>query len=113
MKKLFLLLIGSLLTLFSCEVEHIYETPAIRRIINETDYPVEIMVGGDIAGDTLIYRLTPQETLDIKGKCYESGIYEECELDWTSLPYGSIIFNNERIQKFEIDEVLYFTERAI
>jgi hypothetical protein len=85
----------------------------IRRILNETDHQLEIVIYGDI-GDTLKYSIVPNSFIEIKGKCYEgAGALERCIIDWDSLPYGTITFDNERIQQFELDSPLGCGGKAI
>lgn len=93
-----IIIIGSLFFLNSCEGEPLYETDAVRRISNKTDYLLEIKAFGDI-GDTIKFSLAPQSSIDIEGKCY-TGVEDYCDIGWMDLGYGSIQFNNERIQKF-------------
>ena len=87
-------------------------TDAVRRIVNTTDHDLNIKIYGDI-GDTLRYEIESNATLDIKGKCASEAGDEYCEIGWMSIGYGSITFNNERIQRFELDNPLGCNGKAI
>ena len=78
--------------------EQLIEHPAIRRIVNETEYEVDIEVFGD--SERYTYTIAPFGTLDIEGVC-TSGIEEYCALDWVGyLNNATIIFDDTRIQEF-------------
>lgn len=114
-KQLSIILLFSISSIFisSCDDwrPNIIEKDAVRRIVNTTDFYLNIKVYGDI--DTLKYEISPNSTLDIKGKCYEGGGDEYCEIGWMSIAYGSIIFDNERIQSFELNNPLGCNTKAI
>ena len=89
------------LILISCQ-ESSNPGPAIKRIINETQFNIEIT--GSNCGDTEIslYQLQALDTLDIQGNCY--GPFEErCDLGWLGkgCEVVTINFDNARLQLFE------------
>lgn len=95
MRYLLLFLICSIL-LFSCHQGSERET--IRRIINMTEYSLEIKILSD---DTLFYAIDPWGSLDIKGIC-EGPPYDYCNVGWSdNAAYGEIIFDNQYHQVFE------------
>lgn len=82
--------------LISCDKE--IKTEAIRRIINETEYAIELRIFGD--DDEFTYSVDALDTLEIRGNCF-CCVLEYCELGWTTgLANGEIIFDNQRIQRF-------------
>ena len=95
-KVLFLCLLGFA---FSCK-ETLTKHPSIRRIVNETGVDVRVEVFGDEA-NKFIYDIASLDSLDIEGFC-TSGIETYCDLGWvTSLPFGNIFFDEERVLSFE------------
>ncbi|MEO0899990.1 MAG: hypothetical protein AAFY71_26485 [Bacteroidota bacterium] len=108
-----LLMLG--IELLGCRIDgsrDVYQVRAIRQISNETDYQVSIQVFGSI--DTFSYTISPQSILTIEGFCYESNGEEECFMDWNQLAFGQIVFDGEKIQRFELtDPDIFFSQRAI
>jgi hypothetical protein len=94
-----IILMGIAFFLNSCEGEPLYETDAVRRISNKTDYQLEIIID-EGQGDTLFYNIPPQSFLDIEGSCY-TGFEEYCDIGWIALVDGFIFFDKERIQSFD------------
>ncbi|SMG07704.1 hypothetical protein SAMN05661096_00066 [Marivirga sericea] len=84
-----------LLFLFLLSACHeVNEQTAIRRIINETDYRLEIIIYGDERAESFQYEIMPQDSLNIEGSCF-FGASEYCSLDWTTrLAFGEIIFQD-------------------
>lgn len=86
--------------LFAC-TEELVEHDSIRRIVNETQYEVEVDVFAEEDAERYTYIISPFDSLDINGAC-TSGVETYCELGWMdSYPYATITFGNERAQRFE------------
>lgn len=100
MKKILLILIlFGIAGLFSCS-EDLTENPATRRIVNETEFAVRVEVFGD-ESNKFIYNIPERDSIDIEGIC-TSGVETYCDLGWiTSLAFGKIYFNDEKVQNFE------------
>ncbi len=97
-KKIFSVSIFSML-FFSCSTDKLTEHPAIRRIVNETEVDVKVEVFSD--EQTFSYNIIAHDSIDLKGSCW-SGVENYCYLGgWSDLPYGSIYFGAEKVQKFE------------
>jgi len=98
MKKVCSIFFFTCLTwLVSCN-EDLTENSAIRRIINESDFNVEL----EIFGDELIYtaRIESGDTIDIEGFC-TSGVIVECNLGWRgSIAFAKIIFDDDQVLNF-------------
>ncbi len=90
-----LLFIASSILFFSCHQSSERET--IRRIVNMTEYSLEIKI---ISEDTLFYAIDPWGSIDIKGVCYGPPD-KYCDIGWfNDANYGVIIFNSNRKQEF-------------
>lgn len=99
MKRLLVLFsLLAIIALSACDKSEPY--PAIRRLANLTAYPLKIKVWSNIDKD-YEYNLDPLETMDITGTCNEP-MFAFCTLGWKgTLDSATIVFNNEKIQKFE------------
>jgi len=88
----------TLILFVSCS-EDVSKHASIRRIINQTEHSIQIEVFGD--NEIFTYQVEGMDTLNITGYC-TSGIETYCVLGWASdLAFANIIFDSERIQKFE------------
>jgi hypothetical protein len=97
-KKIFFVYILSMMS-FSCSIDKLTEHPAIRRIVNETEVDVKVVVFSD--EQIFSYNIMTHDSIDLEGSCW-SGAENYCYLGgWADLPYGSIYFGTEKIQKFE------------
>ena len=97
MKNIYLIIAFALLT--ACHKEN--ERAAIRRIINQTEFNVEIKVYGDEKAESFQYEVSSKDTLAIEGSCF-FGASEYCSLDWTtSLAFGEIIFQDSLKLSYE------------
>ena len=114
MKKTFLLgLIAIIITSCSNDDNQIHLVDASRRIVNETNHHLDIMVYDDV--DTFQFNLVPNSTCIVEADCIEasfSDIYN-CKIGWNILQYASIVFDSERIQRFELNENLECSGKAI
>jgi hypothetical protein len=115
MKKVFLFSLISIL-IAGCvnDDNKIYPVDASRRIFNETNHDLNIQIY-DNSTDTFQFNLAPQSTFIIEADCIDTpfdDIYF-CKIGWDVSQYANIIFNNERIQRFELDENLECTGKAI
>ena len=92
-----------LATFFSCfffsSCEEVYEHQAIRRLVNETQYPVKFRAYGDDV--EYKYQIDPYGSIDIQGECY-TGLEKYCDLGWTSnMGSAEIIFDDKVILRYE------------
>ena len=91
-----------LATFFSCfffsSCEETYEHEAIRRLVNETQYSLDIRAYGDDV--EYKYQIDPYGSIDIPGECY-TGFEKYCDLGWTSHLLGEIIFDDKVILRYE------------
>lgn len=84
---------------------------AIRRIVNETDYHLDIIAYEGL--DTFQFSIAPHSTFDIEGTCGQGHFDSKyCYLGWYFLAYGEILFNNERILQFELSNPLDCGQKA-
>lgn len=115
-KKILLL---SLISIFlaSCFVNDdnkFYPVDASRRIFNETDHDLNIEIY-DNGTDTFQFNLAPHSTFIIESDCINSPFNDIyfCKIGWDVSQYANIVFDNERIQRFELDENLDCSGKAI
>lgn len=89
-------------------------TDATRRIFNETNHDLNIQIY-DNSTDTFQFNLAPHSTFIIETDCIIGPFNDihSCKIGWERSQYASIIFDNERIQRFELDENLECTGKAI
>ncbi|MGB0863085.1 MAG: hypothetical protein ACPGXZ_09205 [Saprospiraceae bacterium] len=114
MKKILFLGLIAIIIITSCSNDdsQVSSIDSTRRIINETDHHLDIMVYDDV--DTFQFNLAPRSTFIVEGTCTESvfsGTY--CNMGWNLSDNASIVFDNERIQRFELDENLECSGKAI
>ena len=87
----------TLMLLISCHKDN--SVNAIKRIVNTTEFYINIKVFGDDIEYT--YDINPFDTLNIMGICEEPP-YRTCFFDWSSSLFGTeILFNNQKILIFE------------
>lgn len=98
MKAIAILIFIGIGLLSSCS-EDLVENMAIRRIVNETEFPVRVEVFSDTS-NKFVYNIQSLDSIDITGIC-TSGVATYCDLGWiTSLAFGEIHFNDMRVQSF-------------
>ena len=94
MKRILVIIVFFSLGGLICCSEDLTENPAVRRIVNETEFALRIEVFGD-ESNKLTYDVPELDSIDISGIC-TSGVESYCDLGWTtSLAFGEIYFSNE------------------
>ncbi|MBU2913353.1 MULTISPECIES: hypothetical protein [Reichenbachiella] len=110
MRNLILILIS--LVVVACDAANDIDYDAVRRIVNDTDYPLQL----DVYNSTehFQYDIAARDTLNISGEC-ESGNVRRCYLGWDgSMVYGEITFSQSKVLKGEgISDLNCREDRAV